>query len=194
MVSEEMSTEPDYSEIYELEPESFDLLDLAEEVFKHSGEFSFGINRNDSIARNGTNYNEIEREWEQLKDLYHADPEHTVEPMKPVYREENGEKEVIGFYMERVNGWNMQDTLKNSKKINENLKKVQEIQETVKNFHEQGVVHGDLANNIIEYEDGFKVYDPVGKPYSEADKMNMEDWDNGDIERLMDKAKMPFNF
>lgn len=189
-----MNREQDYSEIYELDPESFNWLELAEEVFKHSGEFSFGIKRNDSVTRNGTRYSEIEREWEQLKALYEADPEHTVEPLKPVYREENGEKEVIGFYMERVDGWNMQDALKNSKKVDKNLSKVREIEEALRNFHESGVVHGDLANNILEYEDGFKVYDPVGKPYTEAHRQNMKNWDNGDIDRLVDKAKMPFNF
>lgn len=183
----------DYSEALGLEPEHFEWLDLAEEFFKYEkGEgFSFGRERNNP-SRNGTLYDSIEEEWEQLNEMYEQDPEHTVEPLMPVYREKKDGKEIIGFYMERVDGQDMYDTLKNCDDWQSALKMVERVEKVVKGLHEEGVVHGDLANNIIMNREGFKFYDPVGAPRSQEDYENMEDWDEGDIQRLEKAAKMPY--
>lgn len=182
-----------YSEICALDPEHFKWLDLAEEFFKYEkGEkFSFGTKRNNP-QRNGTVYDSIEEEWQQLNEIYDADPEHTVEPLMPIYREENGEQKMVGFYMERVDGKDMYDALKNCEDWRNALKMVESVEDVVEGLHEEGVVHGDLANNIILNSDGFKLYDPVGAPRTGKDYGNMEEWDEGDIGRLEDAAKMPY--
>lgn len=185
--------ETDYSQPQELEPAHFEWLDLAEEFFKYEkGEnFSYGVERNNP-QRNGTLYDSIEEEWEQLNRMYEADPENTVEPLMPVYREESGGKEMVGFYMERVEGQDMYDTLKNCEDWRSALKMVDQVERVVEGLHDEGVVHGDIANNIIMNRNGFKLYDPVGAPRNGEDYENMEDWDEGDIDRLEKVAKMPY--
>lgn len=186
-------SQADYSEIEGLSPDHFEWLDLAEEFFKYEkGEnFSYGVERNNP-QRNGTLYDSIEDEWRQLNEMYDADPENTVEPLMPLYREENGEQKMVGFYMERVDGQDMYDTLKNCEDWRSALKMVDRVERAVEGLHEEGVVHGDLANNIILNSEGFKFYDPVGAPRSEEDFENMMDWDEGDIERLENASKMPY--
>lgn len=181
-----------YSGLQDLDPEAFRWLDLAEEFFKHDGSFSFGEKRNSSVFRDGKVYDDIEEEWEQLNELYEACPDHVVEPLMPLYREENGERELAGFYMERFEGKNLQDYLLNSDDIHDNRRIIQQVENLVKKLHREGVVHGDLANNILYDGDTFKLHDPVGVPVDEEAYENMRQFDEGDIQVLRDKSD-PFD-
>jgi serine/threonine protein kinase len=181
----------DYSGIYELKPEAVDWLDLAEEFFKHDGSFSFGEERNSSVFRGSNVYDDIEDEWEQLKNLHEVCPEHVVEPLKSVYSEEGGEKKVAGFYMERFQGENLQDYLLNNDDIHENRRLISQVERIVEELHGEGVVHGDLANNIIYDGEHLKLHDPVGVP-EEEDYEAMRQRDVGDVEILREKGD-PFN-
>jgi hypothetical protein len=183
----------DYSGIYELDTEAFDWLDLAEEFFKHDGSFSFGEERNSSVFRGSNVYDDIEEEWEQLKKLHDACPENVVEPLMPVYREkEGGEKKVAGFYMERFEGENLQDYLLNNDDIHENRRLISRVEKLVEDLHSEGVVHGDVANNIIYDGEEMKLHDPIGVPEEAEDYEAMRQRDVGDIEILREKGD-PFN-
>ncbi|MFB6145733.1 MAG: lipopolysaccharide kinase InaA family protein [Candidatus Nanohaloarchaea archaeon] len=184
--------ESDYSEIYRLEPEEFDWLDLASEFFKHDGSFSYGIERNGDVIRHGKRYDEIEREYDQLNSIHELVPEHTVEPLMSIYRRVDGKRKMAGFYMEKEDGALMKDYLRDSKDVHENLAIVKDIERTVRKMHENGVVHGDLANNIFYDGESWKMFDPVGEPYSEDGYDKMRRCDLEDIEVLEAKAKAPF--
>jgi tRNA A-37 threonylcarbamoyl transferase component Bud32 len=167
-------------------------VDLAEEFFKHDGSFSFGEERNSSVFRGSNVYDDIEEEWEQLKRLHKKCPEHVVEPLMPVYKDEDGEKKLAGFYMERFEGELLQDYLLNSEDIRENRRIISEVEGVVERLHSEGVVHGDLANNILYNGETFKLYDPVGVPVDEEAYENMRQFDRGDIQVLRDKSD-PFD-
>lgn len=185
--------EPDYSEIYNLEPEDFEWLDLAGEFFKHDGSFSFGYERNGDVIRHGERYDDIEREWMQLEAMYAVEPDHVVEPLMALYKEEDGEREMAGFYVERFEGDLMKNYLSSSMDIQDNLELVKEIEQVVRKFHGRSVVHGDFANNILYDGEDFKVFDPVGIPYDENGYRDMKRCDEEDIEVLRRKAGEPFN-
>jgi len=179
----------DYSEIYEMDPESFRWLDMAEEFFKHDGSFNYGEERNSSVTRNGSLYDSIEDEYRQLQRMHEAIPENTVEPLMPVY---DGE-EMVGFYMERFDGEILKDYLlylDTREDIMEGLDLIDEVEETVDKMHEEGVVHGDLTNNIMYDGETFKFFDPVGVPKNPDDEEVMKEFDEGTPERLRNSSKM----
>jgi serine/threonine protein kinase len=178
--------ESDYK-MEELEPEHFEWLDLAEEFFKHDGRFEYGEERNSSVFRGENVYDDIESEWRKLNELYEGCPEHVVEPLQPVKVEEGGEEKVVGFYMERFEGENLQDFLLNSDDIRRNRRIISEVEAVKKSLHRQGVVHGDLANNIIYDGDTFKLHDPVGEPEDEDYGVFVQ-YDDGDIEVLRERS------
>ncbi len=180
-----------YVEIYELEEEAFEWLDMADEFFKHDGSFSYGERRNNNVARAGERYGSIEDEYRQLQKIHEAVPEHTVEPFMPVY----SQGEMVGFYMERFNGEILKDyllDLGNKEDIMEGLDLVEDVESAIEEMHEQDVVHGDLTNNILYDGENFKFFDPVGVPKSDEGFEEMKEWDEGTPERLRDAAKMPF--
>lgn len=180
-----------YSEIYDLDENSFKWLDMAEEFFKHDGSFSYGERRNSSVFRGGERYESIEGEYNQLKKMYEAIPEHTVEPLMPIYQDE----EMVGFYMERFDGEIMKDhllDLDTREDITEGLKLVDDVESTIEQMHEEDVVHGDLTNNILYDGETFKFFDPVGEPKDEEGFIEMKDWDESTPTRLRDNAKHPF--
>ncbi len=181
----------DYNEIYELEEEAFEWLDMAEEFFKHDGSFSYGEKRNNSVARAGERYESIEEEYRQLQKMHEAVPEHTVEPLMPVY----SDGEMVGFYMERFEGEILKDyllDLGNKEDIMEGLDLVDDVESAIEEMHEQDVVHGDLTNNILYDGENFKFFDPVGVPKTDEAFEEMKEWDEGTPERLRESAKMPF--
>lgn len=187
---------PDYSDLFEIDSEAFDWLDFAQEFFKHDGSFDFGEQRNNNVIRNGERYNEIEREFNQLKELYKACPEHVIEPLMPVYCEENEEKQMAGFYMERFEGELLKDyllDLTNEEDIREGLELVEEVREVIDTLHEKDVVHGDLTNNILYDGESFKIFDPVGEPYTQEAYNQMKEWDESTPDRLESSAKAPFH-
>ena len=180
-----------YNQIYELDKEAFEWLDLAEEFFKHDGSFNYGERRNSSVARAGQRYDSIEDEYRQLQRMNEAIPEHTVEPLMPVYS--NGE--MTGFYMERFEGEILKDyllDLDTREDIMEGLDLVDEVESAIEEMHEQDVVHGDLTNNILYDGENFKFFDPVGVPKNEEAYDEMKEFDEGTPKRLRESAKMPF--
>lgn len=190
-----MSDELNYSDLMELDPEAFDWLEMAEEFFKHEGSFSFGEERNNNLIRAGKRYNEIEREYNQLQKLYEACPEHVVEPLMPIYTKKNGERKMIGFYMERFEGEILKDylaSLENEEILYNSLEVIEEVDEVIESIHEEGVVHGDMTNNILYDGESFRFFDPVGEPYTEKGYSTMKKWDESTPERLEEIAKLPF--
>ncbi len=181
----------DYSEIYSLEEEAFEWLDMAEEFFKHDGSFSYGEERNNNVVRSGERYNSIEQEYRQLQKMHEAVPEHTVEPLMPVYKD----GEMAGFYMESFDGEILKDyllDLDTRQQIMEGLELVDDVESAIEEMHEEDVVHGDLTNNILYDGEEFKFFDPVGVPKDEQAFEEMKKYDEGTPERLLRSAKMPF--
>lgn len=182
----------DYSEIYSLEEEAFEWLDLAGEFFKHDGSFSYGQERNSSVARAGERYADIEAEYRQLEEMYEVAPEHVVEPLLPVYQD----GEMVGFYMENFEeGDILKDyllDLESREDIMDGLKLVDEVESVIEELHDEDVVHGDLTNNILYDGETFKFFDPVGVPKDEDAFREMKEWDKSTPRRLRDSAKRPF--
>lgn len=184
-----------YESLYDLRPEDFQWLDLAEEFFKHDGSFSYGQSRKVPRREDG-GYDDIESELEQLNNLYEASPDHVLEPLMPIYRDTSDGEELAGFYMERFEGVDIRDYLQDlgdEKSIMEGLDLVREIEDTVEGFHSQGLVHGDLANNIMYDGERFVIFDPVGVPKTSRGFEDMRNLDVNDVDILESDAKAPFH-
>lgn len=173
-----------YENIYELDEEAFEWLDLAEEFFKHDGSFGFGQERNGYVFRAGETYSSIEDEFRQLERLYKACPESVVEPLMPLYQ--GGE--MVGFYMERFDGESLQDYLLNTEDYDVHRQLIAEMEEIIQDFEKEGIVHGDLANNIHYDGEELKVFDPVGVPKDSEAWREMRDFDAGSIDVLKNKT------
>jgi hypothetical protein len=182
----------DYREVYSLEEDNFEWLDMAEEFFKHDGRvFSYGQKRNNNVGRAGERYNDIEEEYRQLERMHEVAPDHVVEPLMPIYQE----GEMVGFYMENFDGDILKDyllDLQSERDIMEGLEVVDEVESVIEELHEEDVVHGDLTNNILYDGETFKFFDPVGVPKSEEAFREMKEWDESTPSRLRDSAKHPF--
>lgn len=181
----------DYRELYDLEEEAFEWLDMAEEFFKHDGSFSYGEKRNNNVVRAGERYNDIEAEYRQLEKMHEVAPDHVVEPLMPVYKED----QMVGFYIEKFDGEILKDHLlglQSKEDINEGLNIVDEVESVIDELHDRDVVHGDLTNNILYDGENFKFFDPVGTPKNQEAYKEMKNWDESTPSRLRKNAKHPF--
>lgn len=188
--------DPNHSDLFEIDSNAFDWLEMAEEFFKHDGSFEFGEKRNNNVVRSGKRYDEIEREFNQLKELYESCPKHVIEPLMPICRDEYDEKQMAGFYMERFEGELLKDyllDLTNKEEIKEGLAIVDEVREVIDTLHQKDIVHGDLTNNILYDGETFKIFDPVGEPYTQEAYDQMKECDESTPTRLENSAKAPFH-
>ena len=184
-----MSSQNDYSELMDLDPEAFDWLDYAEEFFKHDGSFDYGVEGNVS-RRNGTSY-DLDDELEQLERMYEASPEKVIQPLMTL--EKDGE--ITGFYMERVEGEHVLDYFREGKgDKQEHQEIIREVEDFIQKMQREGLVHGDLANNTLYDGDSIKVIDPVGTPDSREDFENLRELDEGATEVLGSRSKFLFSF
>jgi tRNA A-37 threonylcarbamoyl transferase component Bud32 len=84
------------------------------------------------------------------------------------------------------------EDLRDRESINEGLEVASEVREAVQYLHSEGLVHGDLANNILYDGETFKMFDPVGTPKDRDGYHRMKELDEHDYESLERGAKMPF--
>ncbi|MFQ3307997.1 MAG: RIO-like serine/threonine protein kinase [Candidatus Nanohaloarchaea archaeon] len=174
-------SEYDFSNV---DPEAFDWLDYAEEFFKHDGDFDYGRVRT-IPARNGKSYVNIEDEFRQLEEMYEAAPDKVAEPLMTL--EKNGE--VRGFYIERVEGEHITDYFSEGKgDIERHLEILDKVEEFVNTMGEEGLVHGDLSNNILYDGERIKVIDPVGQPEEQEDFEIFRELDEGSLQVLENRS------
>lgn len=178
-----MSSKSDYSEIMGVDPEAFDWLDYAEEFFKHDA--SFGIEGSRTIPlRNGKSY-DIGQEFDQLEKMYEASPEKVVEPLMSI--EKDGE--IVGFYMERFDGVHVSNYFNQGQGDKEEHREIMnQIDEFVDTMESEGLVHGDLAYNILYDGENIKVIDPVGTPEREEDFARLRDLDEDAIQNIEEQS------
>jgi tRNA A-37 threonylcarbamoyl transferase component Bud32 len=152
-------------------------LDMAEEHYKDDGLMGRTI-----PVKAGAEFPEIEDEYEDLQSMYELEPENVAEPLMPVY-DDSGD--MNGFYIEDVDGEPLGRYLE-QEEVGEEV--IDEVERTLETFHQNGLVHADLAGNVLyNPQEGIKIIDPVGAGKDHEKFADLRDLDRKDLESYRER-------